>query len=67
MEIGQVQHGRLPKAQREQRKKDLEARACFRCHKVGCRPHICCPKGNNVEVAEDANEVDLSESDSENE
>lgn len=67
MEIGNVLHDRLTKAQREQRKKDLEAGAFFRCHKKECRPHICRPMDNSVEVTEDANKVDLSDSDSKNE
>lgn len=66
MEIGNVHLGRITKAQREQLKKDLEAEACVRCHEVGCRPHICRPKDDNVEVAEDAHVVDLSDSDLEN-
>lgn len=53
MEIGNVEGSNDPrtKAQREQRKKDLEKGACFTCHKVGCRPwkHN---RTNNVEVDE---------------
>lgn len=67
MKIENVHHGRLTKAQREQRKKDFETGACFRCHEVGYRPHICRPKVDNVAVAEDAHVADLSDSDSKNE
>ena len=36
MEIGNI----------EQRKKDRANNACFRCHKVGCRPYKCRPREN---------------------
>lgn len=46
----------------------MEEEACFRCHRVGCRPHICCPKVNNIVIDNDANNKtnidDLSDSNS---
>lgn len=64
-EIISAQHGRLSKAQREQHKKGLEAGACFRCLKVGCRVLICRPMINHVKSFDVAIKVDLSDSDSE--
>ena len=29
---------------REQRMKDIKNNACFKCHKVNCRPNKCSPK-----------------------
>lgn len=51
MEIGNLNSGTTTRAHREQRKKDLENGACFKCHKVGCRPWKCRnTRVNNVEA-----------------
>lgn len=50
IEVDNFQHGNLMKAQQEQRKKVLGMGACFRCHKVGRRPHLWCTHENNVKV-----------------
>lgn len=62
MEIGNINYRKLTKDRREQRWTDFEKSPCFGCHKVGCRPHKCSPKVNNVEVTNDENSKDLSES-----
>lgn len=56
MEIGNVEGSSNPrtKAQREQRRKDLEKGACFTCHKVGCRPWKPARQANNVEADVDS-------------
>lgn len=64
MEIGNVQHRNLSNSQQGQRKKDMEKGACFRCHKVGCRPYICRPKVNNVTFEDSTNIDNLSDSES---
>lgn len=68
MEIGNVQgtsHGKLSKAQREQRKKDMENGACFVCHKVRCRLYKCRPRIANTEVKPEMTNIDdLSDSES---
>lgn len=66
MKIGNMQHGKLSKAQREKRKEDMENGARFRCHKVGCRPYMCCTKVSNVE-GDTTNIGSLSKSKSEEE
>lgn len=71
MEIGNINSGPSTRAQREQRKKDLEKGACFKCHKVGCRPWKCRrPKINNVDIdpgksTDEDNTVYLSDSENE--
>ena len=37
---------------REQRKKDIANNACFKCHKVNCRPYKCSPKEVEASNAE---------------
>lgn len=66
MEIGTVQSDSrsLTVAQREQRRKDLKAGACFTWHRVGCRPwkHNRKTKNMDVELEENASGADLSDS-----
>ena len=69
MEIGNFNSGPSTRAVREQRKKDLEKGACFKCHKVGCRPWKCSTvRTNNTEMVNTpvAENFD-SQSDSKNE
>jgi len=68
MEIGNIeqQRGRRWDAQRE---KDYKRNACFKCHKVGCRPwkHGKSLDANNIGVAEESTEAEEHRnSDSEN-
>lgn len=71
MEIGNL-NGTRGQAHREQRKKDLEKGACFRCHTVGCRPWKCDPsRVNNLNVQTQGSVTEgdtlvLSDSESEN-
>lgn len=74
MEIGNISRTNPPltKAQKEQRKKDRDLGACFKCHKVGCRPYKCGrgPRINNLDVVKENTTPEdplLSLSDSENE
>lgn len=59
MEVGNPEKRSSSKgcALREQREKDLERRACFTCHKVGCRlwKH-CFHEINNVDVLDTSDE-----------
>lgn len=71
MEIGNVNGENSSKAQREQRRRDISQGACFRCHKVGCRPWKCDPsrvKHMNVGASDSVPEgstVVLSDSENE--
>lgn len=71
MEIGNINGVPPSKAQREQRKKDLEDGACFRCHKAGCRPWKCRERRvNNIDIQSGDSEKEKDTvylSDSENE
>lgn len=71
MEIGNINGDPPTRALREQRKKDMERGACFKCHKVGCRPWKCRPaKVNNfdVQIGPSTHETSTAQlSDSENE
>lgn len=67
MEIGNVTGSRVTNAQCEQRRKDLNNGACFKCHKIGCRPWKCAsPRVNHVEVNSVTEEANVILSDSEN-
>lgn len=61
MEIGNTDTQPRTKAQREQRRKDLERGACFTCHKEGCRPWKHPQQVNNTETLEGRTSSDSEE------
>lgn len=70
MEIGNVNAASSSMTPREQRRQDLSRRACFKCHKTGCRPWKCDPQGaraprmnvNNTQLQEKVNESTIENS-----
>lgn len=50
MEIGNLKTGGTSATLREQKRKDVGKKACFKFHKPGCRPWKCNPRANNVSV-----------------
>lgn len=55
MEIGNVRarENNSGKPRESQRERDIRLNACFRCHKIGCRPNRCTTgRINNVQVDE---------------